>query len=149
MYTALVGTNGTQTDTSWFAAPQPNYYITLKGNSPNSGAAFDLTFHYLNDTASVGYSWQYKAGQGNGFTAHIKTTIKERGISMIVEGKTYTNVIHTELVLSYDLFGIILDFGSYDYYVSKGVGIIKVRTEVASFGVAFSACTNLIDHKIN
>ena len=148
VYTAIVPVTAPATDTAWFAAPRPNYYITQKGVSP-SGNSFDITFHYLNDTASVGYNWQYNAGQGNGFTAFIKTTIMEKNINMTVAGKNYTNVIHTRLVLSYDVLGTITDFGVYDYYTAKGIGIIKIGTELSMFGmIMLQTSADLLDYSI-
>jgi hypothetical protein len=148
VYTAIVPVTAPATDTSWFAAPRPNYYISQKGVSP-SGNAFDITFHYLNDTASVGYNWQYNAGQGNGFIAYIKTTIMEKNISITVAGKNYTNVIHTRLDLSYDVLGTLMDFGSYDYYIAKGIGIVKIRTELTMFGMPLlQTSADLLDYQI-
>jgi len=147
-YTGIVAGNGTQSDTAWAASPQPNYYLTTKGLSPNTGAPYDITFHYLNDTASVGYNWQYNAGQGNGFTALMKTTILGKNITMTVAGKTYNNVIHTNQILSYDIFGTVMDFASYDYFIAKGVGIIKVRAELGGFGFSMKTCSDLIDYQI-
>jgi len=132
------------TDTGWMASPQPNYYIAAEGQSPNSGAPYDIVFHYLNDTASVGYNWVYNAGQGNGFTAIMKTTIVQKNLTMIVQGKTYSNVIHSNMLLSYNIFGSIIEFGTYDYFTAKGVGIIKIRSD---FGV-FQSCSDLVDHLI-
>lgn len=147
LYSAIVTAMGTQTDTSWAASPQPNYYMTAKGVSP-SGGTYDILFHYLNDTASVGYNWQYNAGNGNGFTALIKTTIVAKGLTMTVAGKTYNDVIQTRLDLSYDV-GTIMDFGSYNYYTAKGVGVIKVRTKLEMMGITMvETCSDLIDYNI-
>jgi hypothetical protein len=148
VYTAMLGENATIKDTAWAASPQPNYYLYQKGVSPNTGSSYDLLFHYLNDTAAVGTNWQYTAGQGNGFTALIQTTIVERNISMSVQGKTYSNVIHTRLVLSYDVYGQSLDGMAYDYFTARGIGIIKVRSEGLSLLSGFSACSDLIDYSI-
>ena len=147
VYKAMMN-NVSSTDTGWIASPQPNYYMYQKGVSPNTGASYDVLFHYLNDTASVGYKWQYMAGQGNGFTAHIQTTIKERNITMTVAGKSYNNVIHTELIWTYDIFGTAMDAMQYDYYIAKDVGIIKVRSEGLTLLSGFRACTDLIDYSI-
>jgi hypothetical protein len=136
------------TDTGWMASPQPNYYLYAKGVSPNTGASYDILFHYLNDTASVGNSWQYTAGQGNGFTAYIQTTIIEHNLTMTVAGKSYNNVIHTRLVWTYDIFGTSLDAMMYDYFTAKGVGIIKVRSEGLTLISGFKACSDLIDYSI-
>ena len=148
LYTALTSTNGTQTSTAYMAAPSPNYYMRIMGISPTSGAPFDITFHYLNDTASVAYNWTYNAGQGNGFTALVKTTILEKNITMSIEGKTYTNVTRTRLDLSYDIMGTIMDFGYYEFFASKGVGLVKTRAELGSFGMGIKTCSNLVDHQI-
>jgi len=147
LYSAAVSDISTS-DTGWFASPQPNYYTYAKGVSPNTGAFYDILFHYLNDTASVGYSWQYAAGQGNGFTAYIQGTIVERNISMTVAGKTYSNVIHTKLIWTYDIFGTSMDAMAYDYFIARGVGIIKVRSEGLTLLSGFTACSDLIDYQI-
>lgn len=146
-YKALINDVNTR-DTAWVASPQPNYYLYIKGVSPNTGASYDMLFHYLNDTASVGKNWQYTAGQGNGFTAQIQTTIVERNITMTVAGKSYSNVIHTQLILTYDIFGTSLDAMMYDYFTAKGVGVIKVRSEGLSLISGFKACSDLIDYSI-
>lgn len=148
VYTAMIGQNAMLKDTAWVASPQPNYYMYEKGVSPNTGASYDMLFHYLNDTAAVGSYWQYTAGQGNGFTALIQTTIVERNISMTVAGKSYSNVIHTRLVLTYDVYGSSLDAMAYDYFTAKGIGIIKVRSEGLTLLSGFKACSDLIDYSI-
>lgn len=147
-YTGYQAVLGTITDTAWAAAPQPNYYISAEGVSPNTGATYDLTFHYLNDTASVGYNWTYTAGHGNGFTAYIKTTILERNISTTVSGKTYSNVIHTSLDFSYELFGTPMEVGTYHYYTAKGIGIIKVVSEFHGGGISFRSSNDLMEYHI-
>jgi hypothetical protein len=148
LYTGIVPITAPATDTSWMAAPRPNYYITQKGVSP-AGNPYNVLFHYLNDTASVGYSWRYNAGHGNGFIAYVRTTIVEKNITMTVAGKNYTNVTHTRLDLSYDLLGTIEDFGSYDYYIAKGIGIIKIRTELSMFGIPImQTSADLLDYSI-
>lgn len=147
VYKAMVGDAGT-TDTGWIASPQPDYYIYQKGVSPNSGASYDVLFHYLNDTASVGSHWKYQAGQGNGFTAFIETTIMERNITMTVAGKSYQDVIHTQLVWTYEIFGQAIDAMQYDYFTAKGVGIIKIRSTGLTLLSGFQACTDLVDYSI-
>jgi hypothetical protein len=144
----MVNENSVQRDTAWIASPKPNYYLYAKGISPNTGASYDVTFHYLNDTASVGYNWQYLAGQGNGFTAYIQTIIVERNISMTVAGKSFTNVTHTRLIWSYDILGTVMEVMSYDYFIAKDVGIIKVRSEGLNLLSGFKACSDLIDYSI-
>jgi len=137
----------TQSDTGYQAAPSPNYFLTQKGISPQ-GAPFDFLFHYLNDTASVGYNWSYVAGTGNGFTAYHKTTIVERGITVTIAGKTYNNVIHTKLDWSYDIMGTIFDLSDYDFYIAKNVGVIRIRTVINGFGTFIQDCKDLVEYHI-
>lgn len=148
LYTALVTVMNTQSDTSLAASPHPNYYLTAKGVSP-SGGSYDLLFHYLNDTASIGYHWQYNAGNGSGFAALIKTTIVAKNLTMTVAGKTYSNVIQTRLDRTYDLLGSPMDMGNYNYFIAKGVGIIKVRSDLNMMGVPIiQTSSDLIDYSI-
>jgi hypothetical protein len=147
-YNAVKGEVDGQIDTAYMASPRPNYYITQKGISPTSGASYDIVMNLLNDTASVGYNWKYNAGQGNGFTALMSATIMEKNISFTANGKTFPNVIHVQSVLSYDIFGSVIDFATYDYYFAKGVGIVKLRTEISAFGFSQTSCTDLVDYSI-
>jgi hypothetical protein len=147
LYRAVKSSTGPAIDTAYQAAPAPNYYYTQKGNSPNTGAPYDLLFNYLNDTASVGFNWTYSSGQGNGFTAISKTTIIEKNITVTVAGITYPNVIHTRLDFAYDIFGTVIDFAVYDYYVAKNVGIVRARANIV-FGMSMQTCSDLIDHHI-
>lgn len=147
-FTAIVPMSRPSTDTTWFAAPRPNYYCYYKGISP-SGATIDILFHYLNDTASAGYSWRYNAGSGNGFTAFVTTTIVEKLSSMTVAGKTHKSVIHSRLALSYDMLGSIMDMGTYDFFTAKGVGIIKVRSDLSFMGqTLMKTSSDLVDYSI-
>jgi hypothetical protein len=107
-----------------------DYFSILKGASPTTGALVDITFLYLNDALPEGGSWKHTAGTGNGFTAFTPGKVLEKGITVVVEGKTYKDVIHTQIELQYELpvFGI-LTFATYDYYVAKNVGIIRILSQ--------------------
>ena len=148
LYKAFVTVSDIQNDTEWVAAPRPNYYLSAQGVSP-SGSVYDLTFNYLNDTASVGYSWRYNAGSGNDFTAYVTTTIVAKNLTITVAGKTYTNVIQTRLDLAYDIFGTVSDYGNYNYFTAKGVGIVKIRSELSLAGVpVYKTSSDLLDYSI-
>jgi hypothetical protein len=133
-----------------FAIKDHNYYTVQKGTSPNTGAAFDVNLLYLNDTASVGYKWSYEAGHGNGFTAIIDGAIITKGTTMTVEGKVYNDVIRTEMVLKYDIPMLgVLTFATYDYYVAKNIGIIKVDSKGDPvWGGGLLSEMNLVSHSI-
>jgi hypothetical protein len=142
-YKAITSGNG---DTAYQGVKGPNYYMRIAGVSPNTGAPYDLTLNYLNDTASVGYTWQHNAGQGNGFAAITYTTILEKGLTMTVEGKTYTNVIHTFIDFQYDIAGSNMPYAEYEFYIAKDIGIIKTRGDIGP-GL-LKTCSNLVDHHI-
>jgi hypothetical protein len=47
------------------------------------------------------------------------------------------------------MLGFIMEAGTYDYFIAKGVGIIKVRTQLLNFGVpVLQSCADLTDHSI-
>lgn len=149
-YTAVVAVpGGTANDTTWMASTTPDYYMYLDAVNPTSGSAAQILFHYLNDSLPVGANWTYVAGQGNGYTANIKTSIVARGLTMTIQGKTYNNVIHTTQAISYLMFGQNMDMGTYDYYISKGVGIIKVRATISQMGQVLMVQTKeLVEHVV-
>lgn len=134
----------------YYGKKDHNYYTIVSGSSPNTGAAFDMSFLYLNDTASVGYTWTHNAGQGNGFSAIIDGAIVERDIIIQVAGKTYKDVIHTSFDLSYDIPVIgKLPFATYDYYVAKNIGIVQIETKTNPLvGASVQTLSNLVQYSI-
>jgi hypothetical protein len=138
------------TTEGFFGVKDHNYYTVLKGASPNTGAIIDVNFLYLNDTASVGYTWGNAAGTGNGFKAFTPGEIIEKGITITVEGKSYKDVTHTRVDLQYEIPGFgVFTFATYDYYVAKNIGIIKVDTkgdDMWASGLASEM--NLIEYSI-
>ena len=138
------------TSEGFFGVKDHNYFTVLKGASPNTGAIIDVTFLYLNDTASVGYTWDHVAGTGNGFKALTPGKVLEKGITITVEGKSYTDVTHTQIDLQYELpvLGVVT-FATYDYYVAKNIGIIKVDSQGdVMWGGGLSSEMNLIEYSI-
>lgn len=148
LYSVITTTAGTQNDSLYAAVIGPDYFYYINTVSPNTGAPASLLFHYLNDTASIGYQWQYNAGSGNGYPATIRTEIVEKNITVTVAGHSFPNVYHTRLVLSYDM-GTLMEFGTYDYYIARGVGIIRIRTDFSAMGFNTPACSDLVDYHIN
>ena len=57
-------------------------------------------------------------------------TIKEKNTTKVVNGKTFTNVIHTQVDLQYDLGGGFQSVAVYDIYLAKGVGMIESDTSI-------------------
>jgi hypothetical protein len=87
-----------------------------------------IELQLLNDTASVGYTWTtFPTADGTlgGSPARTINTIKEKGITRTLNGKTFTDVIHTQVQLQYNNgsgFGTAV---TYDFYLAKGIGPIE------------------------
>ena len=146
LYTAVLGSNTSQTDTFYMTKQGADYFEYAEaGNGTSSGM---FLFHYLNDTAATGQSWEYLAGEGNGFPAYIKTTIMERGVSRTVQSKTYTDVIHTRMEMSYDISGERMSAATYDYYIANGIGIIQVKSNMDMLGVQMVASSDLVEYQV-
>lgn len=116
----------------------------------NNGIATTIELTYLNDTASVGYTWSDNMPPVNGLAARFNGAIVGRNLSMTVAGKNYTNVIHSQMDLEYEvpILGWT-NFATYHYYVAKGVGIIRVESDLSIFGGAgMVSVRNLVEYSI-
>jgi len=145
VFTAVA--NDQSADTAYMANDGNNYYLYENVIAPNGNSAAVL-LHYLNDSASVRQNWQYAAGSGNGYTINIKGEVIEKGVSINLNNKTYANVIHTRLHMSFDVLGTIVDVGYYDFYVAKGIGIVQVRTHLDFMGTTIQSLISLVDYHI-
>jgi len=72
----------------------------------------------LKDGAAVGESWVSVTTP----TYSLIAKTLEKGITYVVSGRTFTNVIHIKTVKQYSV-GATDDY--YDYYFAKGVGLIE------------------------
>lgn len=110
-----------------------NHIYSMKSTTFTGTATVE--FLYLNDTTSIGHSWTTSItddGTLNGVPAQLIGTMMEKGISKTLYNKTFTNVIHTQLNLQYDM-GLGAGFESYalyDFYIAKGIGIIEIDSSV-------------------
>lgn len=147
-YTAIQAVTSTGTDTVYAAVDGPNYYYSVTASIPGTSSPATLLLNYLNDTASAGYSWQNVAGTVNGSTITVKTTIVEKNIQVSANGQTFNNVVHTRLDLSTTVFGSNLQLGAYDFFISKGVGIVRIRENVGAFGSNTISSSTLTEYHI-
>lgn len=126
------------------------YFYVAK---PLYGLRFDvqgntIDFIYLVDTASIGTTWTANMLPVNGLNARFNGVMMEKNISKTVAGKNFTNVIHTQLDLQYEIPVLgWTSFAVYDYYIAKGVGIIRIET-TQTFGGSVKAVSDLIDYSI-
>ncbi|RFZ91982.1 hypothetical protein D0C36_11075 [Mucilaginibacter conchicola] len=93
-----------------------------------------VEFFILDNNLAVGGEWTAKMtpdGLVNGIPGQTVSKVIEKGITKTVLNNTYNNVIHTRMTVQYD-FGIgngFEDFGTYDYYLAKGIGLIQTDFE--------------------
>ncbi|NML20943.1 hypothetical protein HHL16_08660 [Pseudoflavitalea sp. G-6-1-2] len=148
-YNILTSTGGSSVGEGYYGYKDGKYYTRVAGVSPNTGASFDLNMLYLNENAKPGDTWTNEAGQGNGFSAKTPGKLIAKGLKMTVAGKTYTDVIHTEVILQYVLPEIgVMNTGYYQYYIVKGVGIIKIEFRTEDIDEDPLSITELTDYQI-
>jgi hypothetical protein len=140
-------TTGQAPTTGYFYASKPWYGTRM---DVNNGIATTIEFVHLNDTASVGFTWNNTMPPVNGLNARVNAELMERNITKTVAGKSYSNVIHTQMILEYELpiFGWT-PFATYDYYVAKGIGIIRIESDLTFMGqTAVRTVSDLIEYSI-
>jgi len=117
----------------------------LRASTYINGATIELT--YLDANKAVGETWTAPMtdnGQVNGVPARVLGKIIEKGISHTVSGKSYSDVIHTQIDVQYDMGGFDT-YSTYDMYIAKGVGIIETSNSV--LGQKFSD-VKLVEYSI-
>ncbi|MBO9636491.1 MAG: hypothetical protein J7578_25545 [Chitinophagaceae bacterium] len=140
---------GAVTGSSWFGISGNNYYLKSAGTVP-SGGSFDLTQLYLNDKEAVGHNWNISGGQANNISAKVPGKIIEKDITLTVQGKTYNNVIHTQTNIIYVMPAPFGEMSTlfYDYYVAKGVGIVKLITSIDEDMTTVISTMELLEYSI-
>ena len=102
-----------------------DHTYALREVSPDSSITLELQLG--DDNQDVGYSWMSfptDDGKVEGYPARLINTIREKGISKMINGRNYDNVIHTQAELQYDVGNGYTTTGTYDFFLAKGVGLI-------------------------
>lgn len=129
-YTGTSASSTRGTSTGYFYAANHSYSF----RATSATASITIELQMGNDEQGVGYSWTTTPtdnGTINGVSAKTVNTIKEKNITKVVNGKTFTNVIHTQVDLQYDLGTGFQSVVTYDIYLAKGVGMIENDTSVS------------------
>ena len=103
---------------------------------------------YLNDTTKVGGVWQQPFFAGDipvNAQALLYGTVVEKDIAFSVQGTEYKNVIHTRLDIVMNTDGQLETYGTYNYYVARDIGIIRIDTQFAD---GSTQSTQLMQHAI-
>lgn len=112
-------------------------------------ANITVDFLYLKDNYTIGKTWTTPVtddGLVNGVPGQIVGKIVEQGITKTVGGKNFTNVIHTQLRLQYDIGSGFEDTETFDFYIAKNVGIIQVDANIPAANIISSS--TLTDYSI-
>jgi hypothetical protein len=111
-------------DTSYLHLGNHNYI----SNSEDYADGVGTEILYLNDTEAVGYTWTGDAVGSNPLISGTYTgKILEKEITKTVLGKTYSGVIHTQVVLNITVFSMPGSV-TIDFFVAKNIGIIQIDT---------------------
>jgi hypothetical protein len=109
------------------------------------GSAISLELQLCNDAEPAGYSWTSQVtdnGSVNGVPAQTVNKIISTNGNMTVNGKNYTNVIHTQVDLQYDFGAGFESATTYDFYLAKGIGLIEADTNFSGTLMESSTLTS-------
>jgi len=112
-------------------------------------ANLTVDFLYLKDNYAIGKTWTATVtddGLVNGVPGQIIGKIVEQGITKTVGGKKFTDVIHTNLVLQYNMGNGFEDTEIFDFYMAKNVGIIQVDANIPIANITSSS--TLTDYSV-
>jgi hypothetical protein len=89
----------------------------------------------LKANEAVGGTWTYNITNPAGQQVDYKNTIVAKGISKVVNGRTYPDVIHVSTIVSINvpILGNVTT-NEADYYYAKGVGLIEYESRDGILG---------------
>ena len=122
--------NGVENSSKTVTSPSPISQNALPltigaqgdGSRKLAGTVDDVRIYNAALSASDIRSFIYSSGVSDTLTANLNYVIKERNVSHVVNGKTYSNVTHVRLNIT---FNSTVDFGGGDFYYAQDVGLIE------------------------
>lgn len=124
-YTVSTQTPAGEDSLTRYAHDANDYYIS---NESKTGG-FTVEFLYLKEDHIVGRVWTAQVtpdGLVNGIPARIQGVVIEKNINITISGLKFSNVIHTRLQFQYDQGTGFTTTDVIDYYIAKGIGILRV-----------------------
>jgi hypothetical protein len=108
-----------------------NHIFSMRALNAYAGTTVDLKL--FNDTVSVGTNL-ISEPTDNGMIGNVPvrtiSTVVEKNITKTVGGKTFNNVIHTQVDFQYDFSEGYGTSFIYDFFLAKGVGIIESQLTI-------------------
>lgn len=143
---ATIANNPTTAKSFVYAA---NNTYRIRSTTLAYGVSVELEF--LRANAAIGDTWTTPAndaGKVNGIDARVKSTMKEKNISKVVNGKTFNNVIHSTVELQYNMSGGFETAATYEIYAAKGIGVILIDSNIDLYGMTMNSKSELISYTI-
>ena len=116
-------------DTTYYYAA--NHEYAIRGSNAAAGVTIELQAG--NDAQPAGYTWT-TIPSDNGIIgslpAQTVNTIVEKNVTKTVNGKIFTNVIHTRANLQYNAGTGFLTVAVYDIYLALGIGLIEADSTI-------------------
>jgi hypothetical protein len=111
-------------DTGYYYASNHDY-STMQIVATSSTSSSTVEFLYLKDNSAVGTTWTGTINYPSIATFTLNGKITEKGVTKTFLGKTYTNIIHSTVVLTITILGVSQP-NTYDFYVAQGIGIVHI-----------------------
>jgi hypothetical protein len=144
-YKVLSSSDGSEN--TYLAKIDSNYY--RYSSISDTGNIEEL---YLKDNSPVNTRWTNSTSftipeSPTPLTADLTYLIKEKGISHLVNGKTYSDVIHIAMDISVPV--LAPNFGDGDFYYANGIGLIQSSIRLAVPGLyLYYRSKVLVSHQI-
>jgi hypothetical protein len=128
-YNAATMSTNSGAGTEYFYAANHSYAV----RALNAYAGTTIELKLYNDTATVGNSL-LSIPTDNGLVdiipARTINTVIAKNLTRTINGKTFTDVIHTEVDFQYDYSGGYQTGFLYDFYLAKGIGMIESQLTI-------------------
>lgn len=142
-YQAALSQTSARFDTAYYAVKGHDYYLVTNVN----GNLIPMLI--LNDSINVNDGWTLNFTLANAMTGKCTGKIVEKNTSLPVNGNTYQNVIHTSEALALNVLNTSVNFGYYDFYFAKDIGIIRIDFRISTDGTNYtSGSSTIIDYQI-
>lgn len=122
-----------------------NHAYSLRDNTSISGTPTDIL--YLIDNVPVGSTWiaQFTdTGTLSGSPARITGALVEKNVKKTINGKVFNYVVHTTIQLQHDVGAGFITYGTYDFYIANGIGIIELDAVTGFPGVPAVKTTEVL-----
>jgi hypothetical protein len=104
---------------------EANHLFALRSFNVYTNTILELQLY--NDTATVNSRWIYIPVDGgliDSQPVRAISTIEQKDETKLFAGKTFNNVIHTEVDIQYDFGSGFVTSYIYDYYLARGIGVL-------------------------